>query len=92
LKKLLLKLEEIKIDGVADPTRLLEARDAGVIVDNVSGSFGASPRIRIRGNTSINGNNNPIFVVDGVILEDNVETPREALSSGNQMTLRAFLF
>ncbi len=78
-----LKLEEVKIDGVADPTRLLEARDAGVIVDNVSGSFGASPKIRIRGNTSVFGNNNPIFVVDGVILEDNVELPSQALSSGN---------
>lgn len=82
-----LKLEEVKIEGVTDPARLLEARDAGVIVDNVSGSFGASPRIRIRGNTSINGNNNPIWVVDGVILEDNVEVPREALASGNVNSL-----
>ena len=45
-----LNLEDIKIDGVSDASRLLEGRDAGVVVDNVSGSFGASPRIRIRGN------------------------------------------
>ncbi|WP_010520841.1 SusC/RagA family TonB-linked outer membrane protein [Aquimarina agarivorans] len=82
-----LKLEEVKIEGVTDPGRLLEAKDAGVIVDNVSGSFGASPRIRIRGNTSINGNNNPIWVVDGVILEDNVEVSSDALSSGNVNSL-----
>ncbi len=78
-----LNLDEIKIDGVSDASRLLEGRDAGVVVDNVSGTFGASPRIRIRGNTSLNGNNNPIWVVDGVILEDNVELGQQDLSSGD---------
>ncbi len=78
-----LNLEDVKIDGVSDVSRLLEGRDAGVVVDNVSGSFGASPRIRIRGNTSLNGNNNPIWVVDGVILEDNVELAQEDLASGD---------
>ena len=78
-----LELEDIKIDGISDPSRLLEGRDAGVVVDNLSGSFGASPRIRIRGNTSINGNNNPIWVVDGVILEDNVELDPNDLASGD---------
>ncbi|MEW7291518.1 SusC/RagA family TonB-linked outer membrane protein [Aquimarina sp. 2304DJ70-9] len=78
-----LNLEDVKIDGVSDASRLLEGRDAGVVVDNVSGSFGASPRIRIRGNTSLNGNNNPIWVVDGVILEDNVELNQGDLASGD---------
>ncbi|WP_271783994.1 SusC/RagA family TonB-linked outer membrane protein [Aquimarina algiphila] len=78
-----LNLEDVKIDGVSDASRLLEGRDAGVVVDNVSGTFGASPRIRIRGNTSLNGNNNPIWVVDGVILEDNVELSQDDLSSGD---------
>ncbi len=82
-----LKIEDVKIEGVSDPARLLEGRDAGVVVDNVSGSFGASPRIRIRGNTSLNGNNNPIFVVDGVILEDNVELDQGDLASGDVSSL-----
>ncbi|MBQ4821822.1 SusC/RagA family TonB-linked outer membrane protein [Aquimarina sp. MMG016] len=78
-----LNLDDVKIDGVSDASRLLEGRDSGVVVDNLSGSFGASPRIRIRGNTSINGNNNPIWVVDGVILEDNVELAQGDLASGD---------
>jgi len=82
-----LELEDIKIDGTADPARLLEGRDAGVVVDNLSGSFGASPRIRIRGNASINGNNNPLYVVDGVILEDNVELDQQDLASGDVNSL-----
>ncbi|MEQ9412252.1 MAG: carboxypeptidase-like regulatory domain-containing protein, partial [Cyclobacteriaceae bacterium] len=62
------KMSDIKIDGLSDVGRVLEGRVAGVSVDNVSGTFGTSPKIRIRGNASFNGNNQPLFVVDGVIL------------------------
>ncbi len=81
------KMSDIKIAGVADASRSLEGRVAGVSVDNVSGSFGTAPKIRIRGNTSINGNNQPLFVVDGVILEDLANVNTEDLISGNANTL-----
>src|SRR5690606_37993512 len=64
------QMSDVKISGMTDATQMLEGRVAGVTVDNVSGTFGTSPKIRIRGNTSINGDNQPLFVVDGVILED----------------------
>jgi len=44
----------------------LNSKVAGVQVVSSSGSPGASANIRIRGNTSINGSNSPLFVVDGV--------------------------
>ena len=81
------KMADIKIDGVADASRSLEGRVAGVSVDNVSGTFGTAPKIRIRGNTSINGNNQPLFVLDGVILEDLANVNTEDLLSGNANTL-----
>ena len=81
------KMADIRIDGVADASRSLEGRVAGVSVENVSGTFGTAPRIRIRGNTSINGNNQPLFVVDGVILEDLANVNTEDLLSGNANTL-----
>jgi len=81
------KMEDIRIQGVADASRSLEGRVAGVSVENVSGTFGTAPRIRIRGNTSINGNNQPLFVVDGVILEDLANVNTEDLLSGNANTL-----
>jgi len=81
------KMSDIKIAGLADASRSLEGRVAGVSVDNVSGSFGTAPKIRIRGNTSINGNNQPLFVVDGVILEDLANVNTEDLISGNANTL-----
>ena len=81
------KMDDIKISGMADATRTLEGRVAGVSVDNVSGTFGTSPKIRIRGNASINGNNQPLFVVDGVILEDLNNVNTDDLISGNANTL-----
>ena len=38
-------------NGVADISRSLEGRAAGVSVQNVSGTFGSAPKIRVRGAT-----------------------------------------
>ncbi|WP_461641140.1 SusC/RagA family TonB-linked outer membrane protein [Labilibaculum euxinus] len=82
-----LKGDEIKLAGLADVSRGLEGRAAGVSVQNVSGTFGAAPKIRVRGATSIYGSSKPLWVVDGVILEDVVELSSDALSSGDVNTL-----
>ena len=76
-----------KLDGVADVSRSLEGRAAGVSVQNVSGTFGAAPKIRVRGATSIYGSSKPLWVVDGVIMEDIVEVSADDLASGDANTL-----
>ncbi|MDR1880263.1 MAG: SusC/RagA family TonB-linked outer membrane protein [Tannerellaceae bacterium] len=76
-----------KIDGLADISRSLEGRAAGVTAQNVSGTFGAAPKIRVRGATSIYGNSRPLWVVDGIVMEDNIEISSDDLSSGNAETL-----
>ena len=78
---------DAKLDGVADISRSLEGRAAGVSVQNVSGTFGSAPKIRIRGATSIYGNSRPLWVVDGVVLEDAIDISSDDLSSGNAETL-----
>jgi TonB-linked SusC/RagA family outer membrane protein len=78
---------DAKRDGIADVSRMLEGRVAGVSVQNVSGTFGAAPKIRIRGATSITGENKPLWVVDGIILEDVVNISNEQLSTGDPSTL-----
>ena len=65
----------------------LKAGRLGVSVQNVSGTFGTAPKIRIRGATSINGDNKPLWVVDGVVLEDIVNISNDQLSSGDPTTL-----
>lgn len=44
----------------------LQGKVAGVTITNSSGAVGSSSRIVIRGNNSLTGNNQPLFVVDGV--------------------------
>ena len=50
-----LEAEETMLSGVADISRSLEGKAAGVSVQNVSGTFGTAPKIRVRGATSIYG-------------------------------------
>ncbi len=73
-------IQDIKADEVvrARETNVVSAlsgKAAGVQVVSSSGSPGASANIRIRGNKSINGDNSPLFVVDGVPIDNS--------SSGN---------
>ncbi|MFA8434653.1 MAG: SusC/RagA family TonB-linked outer membrane protein [Marinifilaceae bacterium] len=82
-----LKAEEAKVAGVADVGRMLEGKVAGVSVQNVSGTFGAAPKIRVRGASSIYGDTKPLWVVDGVVLEDVVDISPDQLSSGDASTL-----
>lgn len=83
------KMSEIRAPGMTDAGRMLEGRVAGVTVDNVSGTFGTSPKIRIRGNTSINGDTQPLMVIDGVILEDLSAVSADDIITGNANTLTA---
>ena len=78
---------DAKLDGIADVSRSLEGRAAGVSVQNVSGTFGTAPKIRVRGATSIYGSSKPLWVVDGVIMSDVVDVSADDLSSGDANTL-----
>ena len=82
-----LSAEDVKLSGMADISRGLEGRSAGVSVQNVSGTFGTAPKIRVRGATSIFGSSKPLWVVDGVIMEDVIDIDADALSSGDATTL-----
>jgi TonB-dependent starch-binding outer membrane protein SusC len=52
------------------PQELLQGQAAGVQMVGSSGLLGANPVIRIRGAASITGGGQPLFVVDGVPLND----------------------
>lgn len=81
------KIEELKIDGIQDVTRMLEGRVAGVNIQNISGTFGSAPKITIRGTSSVFGNNTPLYVIDGIVQEDVVSIDLKSLTSGNAETL-----
>jgi TonB-linked SusC/RagA family outer membrane protein len=62
------KSDVIENQPVARLDQALQGAAAGVEVTSNNGSPGAGSTIRIRGNSSLSGNNNPLFVVDGFIL------------------------
>lgn len=81
------KLQEIKLEGITDVSRMLEGRVPGLSIQNISGSFGSAPRINIRGGASIVGNVQPLWVIDGAVYEDLVSLSLDQLASGDAVTL-----
>lgn len=64
--------------------QVLQGRAAGVQIQQNSGAPGASSSIRIRGVSSITGSNEPIFVIDGVIMDsDTGQAGQNAFASIN---------
>ncbi|MCC8071714.1 MAG: TonB-dependent receptor [Bacteroidales bacterium] len=48
----------------------IQGKAAGVNVMSPNGSPGSTPQIRVRGTTSMNGSNTPLYVVDGVPVDN----------------------
>ena len=54
---------------ISTPEQLFQGRTSGVTITPSSGEPGAASTINIRGTSSIRGNNDPLYVIDGVPLE-----------------------
>jgi iron complex outermembrane receptor protein len=76
--------------NIITPENLISGRAAGVTV-KTSGAPGSGSEIRIRGGGSLNANNQPLIVVDGLPLSnDNVGGGRSILSSINPNDIESF--
>lgn len=62
---------EIEKTTLQDPISILQGRAPGVQVSSNSGAPGSEMTIRVRGSSSLNSGNNPLFVVDGIPIESN---------------------
>ncbi len=69
--------EKFKDLPVASFDQALQGQAAGVQVTQSSGTPGGGLTVRVRGNTSISAVNRPLFVVDGVPVEDGNLSARE---------------
>lgn len=65
--------------------QVLQGRAAGVQIQANSGTPGANTSIRIRGISSLNSTNQPIFVIDGVVVEPQSTDTNDPLSSNNPL-------
>lgn len=64
------KAEDIMMPAYSSIDQMLQGRLAGVLVMNTSSRVGTSPQIRVRGTSTILGNQDPLWVVDGIIQPD----------------------
>ncbi|HOI48137.1 MAG TPA: SusC/RagA family TonB-linked outer membrane protein, partial [Prolixibacteraceae bacterium] len=63
--------EKLAESTTINPVNALQGRAAGVEIAPSEGGVFSGSKITIRGNSTLKGNNMPIFVVDGVIMDNN---------------------
>lgn len=64
--------DELNKSGTGNPLSELQGKASGLTVINSTGDPGGGTYIRLRGVTSITGNNQPLMVVDGVPIDNSI--------------------
>ncbi|MEI3127594.1 MAG: TonB-dependent receptor plug domain-containing protein [Odoribacter splanchnicus] len=67
-----LQADEIKSIGVASIDQMLEGQVAGLMSTPTNGAPGAPAKMRIRSTVSLSGSTDPLWVLDGMILEETI--------------------
>lgn len=62
--------DEIKAANTISPVAALQGKVAGVEINQSDGGMFGSTKIQIRGASTLSQNNQPIYVIDGVILDN----------------------
>lgn len=75
-----LKMDDIIVPGAASLDQMLEGRVPGMTLVTNSGEVGVVPKIRIRGTSTLVGNREPLWVVDGIVVQDPVPISAEELN------------
>lgn len=76
---------------ITSPQELLIGKAPGVVVNSLGGAAGAGTKIRIRGGSSIQGNNDPLIVIDNIPLESSgISGMANPLSSINPNDIESF--
>ena len=87
------KAKDIMMPSYTSIDQMLQGRVAGMVVTNTSSRVGTAPKIQIRGTSTLLGNQDPLWVVDGIIQEDPLELDNTSLMTedlrniiGNQIS------
>jgi len=89
------KGDDLVKSGEANIVEGLAAKAPGVVINSSSGTPGASSKVILRGPATFNGDNQPLIVVDGVPIDNNVnyinagDNPYDNRLSGAQLSNRA---
>lgn len=74
------KMSDLKIAGVNDLSKMLEGKLTDVVSIDNSGEINATTKLRIRGTSTLIGNREPLWVLDGVVLSDPVNLSSDVLN------------
>ena len=75
------KAEDILRPDVNSIDQMLEGRIPDMMFISNSGEVGTVPRLRIRGTSTLIGNREPLWVLDGVVMQDPVDVSPEELNN-----------
>jgi TonB-linked SusC/RagA family outer membrane protein len=75
--------DELNKSGTGNPLGELEGKASGLTVIQSTGDPGGGTYIRLRGSTSITGNNQPLLVVDGVPIDNSINNFDATAPSGS---------
>ena len=85
------KADQVNKGMISSPSQLLAGKSSGVVVTAGDGMPGSGSTIRIRGGSSLNANNNPLIVVDGLPIGDTgISGVGDALASINPNDIESF--
>lgn len=93
-KSLSYAVSEVKGDQLAnkaevDVLKALSGKVAGVNISGSGGAAGSSTNIIIRGNNSATGNNQPLFVVDGIPFDNSTTSSADLAGTSSTYSNRA---
>ncbi len=86
-----IEAEAIENKPESDVVRSLNGKVAGVQVTGNSGATGSGTNFIIRSKSSINGDNQPLFIVDGVPFDASTNNGTGNFAAGNAVTSSRFL-
>ena len=79
------KGSDVLVANEASIDQMLQGVIPGMSVVNVTGKVGGTPKIRIRGTSTLLGNQEPLWVVDGVIQTNPTPIPNDASPLSSDM-------
>lgn len=74
------KAEDIMRPGVTSIDQMLEGQIPDLVSMTNSGEIGVAPKLRIRGTSTLIGNREPLWVIDGIVQQDPVNISPEELN------------
>ena len=81
------KASDVLVPGMSSIDQALEGRIPVLMLITNSGEVGATPRIRVRGTSTLIGNREPLWVLDGFIMHDPVNVSVEDLNNPDYINI-----